>query len=605
VARLGGGPGPLRPALATLAALLVAALSAGCVSMPTGGPVQSYPVTQGTGAPNQPNVQFQPQPPGDGWNPSQIVEGFLAASAAFGANGQVVQQYLTTDEWNSWKNSWSALVYKSGPDVTAATYPPGVKKPTTATVKVTGKIQANLQGSGSYSVPSASSQDGADAPDAFQLQKVGSQWRISYAPPELLLTSSSFQNDYQLRNLYFFDPLSKYLVPDPVYVPVAATQGDLMHGLVQDLITPPADWLSGGATATAFPKGTKIADVTLNGVTAVVNLTGTITRANSMVLLRVSAQLWSTLSSQSGSSGQPVQSIELLLNGRPWAPPGKNSAVQPSAQYHPPQGSSSEFYYVDSAGYLVGRTASNDQSGRLSKIGTGFSQIAVSPDGDYVAALRGHTLYGGVATGPLFERGTGYVSLSWDVNDNLWASTGGRIVMFRASAGTQQPLGPMVPVTVNTRSQNPVEPPFTSLKVAPDGVRVAIVEADGTSLTFGAISGQQGPNPQIMLSTVLDTLPASAPDNATFTGLSWYGSDNVITLATPDPVVTEYPVSGGGSTSIPTDPDMQTITASAGQPLITSLPHGLMASDASLSGSWMSIGNNDVPISGSIPTYPG
>ena len=60
-----------RPALAALAALLVAALAAtGCVSVPTGGPVVSYPVTQGTAAQNQPYVQIQPQPPGAGWQPA-------------------------------------------------------------------------------------------------------------------------------------------------------------------------------------------------------------------------------------------------------------------------------------------------------------------------------------------------------------------------------------------------------------------------------------------------------------------------------------------------------------------------------------------------------
>ena len=598
----------LRRTLAALAALVTALFAAGCVSMPTGGPVQSYPVTQGTGAPNQPNVQFQAQPPGAGWNPSQIVQGFLAASAAFGANSQVVQEYLTCPPRQCWKNNWSALVYKSGPYVTAATYyPRGVKHPTTATVGVGGTIQANLKGSGSYSVPSASSQDGADAPDPFQLEKVGGQWRISYAPPELLLTSSSFQNDYQLRNLYFFDPLDKYLVPDPVYVPLAATQGDLMHGLVQDLITPPAgDWLSGGATTTAFPEGTKIVDVTLNGVTAVVNLTGAITKANSVTLLRVSAQLWSTLSTQSGSTGQPVQSIEVLLNGKPWPPPNKNNAVQPSAEYHPAQGSSSQFYYVDSAGDLDSRPAGGGQANRLAKIGTAYTQIAVSPDGDYIAALRGHTLYAGVVGDQLVERGTGYASLSWDVNDNLWTSTGERIVMFRASAGTRQPLGPVIPVTVIPASpESPVEPPFTSLKVAPDGVRVALVEADGTFLTFGAVSGQEGPDPKIKLSTVEETPPQTASSSATFSGLSWYGSDDVITLATPGPAVTEYPVSGGDSTSIPTDPDMKSITASFRQPLITGLPKGLMASDASLSGSWMAISDNEVPASGNLPTYPG
>ena len=594
----------LRRAWPAVAALLVAALSAGCVSMPTAGPVQSYPVTQGTGAPNQPNVQFQPQPPGNNWNPSQIVEGFLAATAAFGSSGQVVQDYLTAQGRRDWKNSWSALVYKSGPNVTPPAYPQGVKNPVTATVRVTGDIAAFLQGSGS-SVPSASSQTAAYAPDPFQLQKVGTQWRIKYAPPELLLTSSSFRDDYQLRNLYFFDPESKYLVPDPVYVPLAADSEALMHGLVQDLIVPPGDWLSGGATKTAFPKGSKIAGVTLNGVTAVVSLTGSVVKANSLTLLQVSAQLWSTLSSQGGAAGQAVQSVELLLNGKPWTPPGKSHPVQPSAEYHPAQGSSSVFYYVDSAGYLVSRPAAGGQPSRLMKIGTGYSQIAVSPDANYVAALRGHTLYGGVTGSPLVKRGTGYVSLSWDVNDNLWTSTGARIVMFRASAGTRQPLGAVIPVTVNPRPDYPLEPPFTNLKVAPDGVRVAIVEAEGIFVAFGAISGERGSSPQIVLSTVQETPPQSASANATFTGLSWYGPDSVITLATPGPALTEFPVSGGGSTAIPANADMNTISASSGQPLITSLPKGLMASDGSLSGSWATITASNLPVDGRLATYPG
>ena len=62
-----------RPLLAALAALLVAALAAtGCVSMPSGGAVRSYPVTQGTAAQNQPYVQIKPPPPGANWAPSQI-----------------------------------------------------------------------------------------------------------------------------------------------------------------------------------------------------------------------------------------------------------------------------------------------------------------------------------------------------------------------------------------------------------------------------------------------------------------------------------------------------------------------------------------------------
>lgn len=608
-----GKPVIKRPALAALL-IAVTLFLAGCVSMPTGGPVQSYPVTQGTDAQSQEYMQLQPQPPGSGWNPQQIVEGFLTASASFGDYGQVVQEYLTPQEQKNWKKvtNWSALVYKSGPDVSGPTYSSSPKNSQTATVQVTGSIQASLKGNGSYSVPSASSQDaGYDVPSPFQLQKVSGQWRISYAPPELLLTNNSFERDYQQQDLYFFDPTGTYLVPDPVYVPLGGNAEDLVNGLVSDLITPPSDWLSeknAKATETAFPAGTEISKtngVELNGVTAVVNLTGTITKASSQTLLRASAQLLSTLQDapQGGQNGQAVKSVELELNGKPWPPPDNpNNPVQQSPQYHPAYGTSDQFYYVDSSGYLTSQSASGSAR-RLAKIGTGYSQIAVSPDGAYVAALSGNTLYEGLIGGPLVDRGGGFLAISWDPSDDLWASTGDQIVMFRGPEGTGEPLGKMVPVNV----PNPIAPPYTAIKVAPDGVRVAIIQ-NGDILTYGAISGRLGPDPEISMSTVQEDPPTeSNPGSASFTALAWYGPDDVITLATPGPAVTEYPVSGGTPISIPTDSTMQTIAASYGQPLITSvqLPNEQLASDASLTGSWMAITNGDTPISGTPPTYPG
>lgn len=602
-----------RPVLATLAALLIAALSAtGCVSMPSGGPVQAYPMTQGTAAQNQPYVQLQPQPPRPGWGPSQIVEGFLAASASFGSGARVAREYLTPAEQKNWKINWSAIVYKSGPNVTPPAYTSTGKNPTSATVEVKGDIQASLGGNGTYVLPSGSPQGTiVEAPDPFLLQKVNNQWRISSAPQELLLTSSAFVNDYQLRNLFFFDPDSKYLVPDPIYAPLEATPGvlSLMNGLVRDLITPPAhDWLSSGATKTAFPAGTKLSGVELNGATAIVNLTGAIAKANVATMLQVSAQLLYTLQGavQGGLNGQTVQSVEVQVNGKPWiSPNGQGSPVQQSTSYHAATGASSKYYYVDGSGYLVSTPSPGGSVTRLAKIGTGYSPIAVSPDGNYVAALRGGTLYAGVVGSPLVKKGSGYSSISWDVNDDLWASVGDRIVMFRGSAGAQ-PLGPMVPVTVVTNSDLNV-PPYTDIKVAPDGVRVAII-MDDEYLTFGAISGRLGPNPQIALSTVQYQPAAQSQPNAVSASfaLSWYGPDHVIVLATPGPVVTEYSVSGGTATPISADPAMQTITSSYGQPLIAGLPKGQLASDVNLNGSWMPITHNDgTPVKGSAPAYPG
>ena len=74
-------------------------------------------------------------------------------------------------------------------------------------MKVGGSVQAFLSGTGGYVAPSAAATEGPPGGQpTFRLQKVGNQWRISKAPPYLVLTSYSFQYDYQLRNLYFFDP---------------------------------------------------------------------------------------------------------------------------------------------------------------------------------------------------------------------------------------------------------------------------------------------------------------------------------------------------------------------------------------------------------------
>ena len=567
--------------------------------MPSGGPVASYPVTQGTAAQNQPYVQIQPQQPGANWTPQQIVEGFLTASASWGSYPQVVREYLTPDS-QTWNPSWAAYVYKSGPTPTAASFPSGEKKPTTAKVKIAGVVQATLFGYGTYSVPSSTAGGPTATPQTFTLVKVGGQWRIKSPPPELLLTSDSFQNDYQFRNLYFFDPMGRSLVPDPVYVPVPAKPNDLMDGLVNELITPPAnDWLSSGATMTAFPAKTKVSSVTLDGVTAVVNLTGTaIGKAGTEAMERVSAQLFSTLSASTAnaSTGQ-VKSIEVVVNGHQWTPPDNpQNPVQAKAKWGPAYGKSREFYYVTSTGYLTSRDATS-KSVSIVKIGTGYSQIAISPDGTYLAALRGNTLYTGfVASGQLTKRGTGFASVSWDVDDDLWAVQAGQIVVFRGTQDVREPLTQVTPVNVIGQFGT-----VTALQVAPDGVRVAIVMG-GNELTFGGISLQQPREPKITLSLVQETLPASSK----FTALTWYGPDDVITLADPGPTVTDYPVSGGNPQSIQATQNMRTITASWGQPLVAGLQNGGMMTDASPTGSWSNpISDGDTPVNGISPIYPG
>ena len=81
-----------RPLLAVLAAVTAALAVTGCVSMPSAGPVLSYPVSQQTGGQNGQNLQFTTQLPGAGWTPQQMVSGFLIAAAA--NQDRVARAYL-------------------------------------------------------------------------------------------------------------------------------------------------------------------------------------------------------------------------------------------------------------------------------------------------------------------------------------------------------------------------------------------------------------------------------------------------------------------------------------------------------------------------------
>ena len=203
---------------------LVAALSAtaGCVSMPTGGPVRSYPVTQGPDAQSHPYVQIQPQPPGAGWSPKQIVQGFLTASASFGNYSQVALQYLTPQ----CRRSGTRLVgggLQEGPERRRPDLPVRAKtrrKPRTQdrdgdrgspapSRRRSGKRQ--LLGAVGLVHRQRFVRRAADVRAVQGRRPVADLG----APSELLLTSDSFANDYQLRNLYFFDPTEQYLVPDP------------------------------------------------------------------------------------------------------------------------------------------------------------------------------------------------------------------------------------------------------------------------------------------------------------------------------------------------------------------------------------------------------
>jgi hypothetical protein len=96
----------------------------------------------------------------------------------------------------------------------------------------------------------------ADARDhyVFDVPEVKGQRRIQGPPPELLISKSNFDREYESLNLYFFDPSKKFLVPDPIYLAKRADRATL---LVSGLLDGPSNWL-GSAVESAFPEGVEL-----------------------------------------------------------------------------------------------------------------------------------------------------------------------------------------------------------------------------------------------------------------------------------------------------------------------------------------------------------
>jgi len=592
-------PRPRRGGLAALA-VTCGLLLAGCVTVPTSGHVQAVNVTQGGTGGGQYYLQPIPVPPGHGWTPQQIVSGFLAANASFANGHAVAREYLTPSASGTWHPGWAVTVFGQSPSIVYPERgsPYAGKTAATTVVAVSGPVLGSVSDSGQYAI---SSQGQAAAAEKFQLVRQDGEWRISSLPSVVLLTEADFVHVYQPRNIYFFDPALKVLLPDPVYVPQAATPADLVTQLLQVLLAAPSGWLL-DAAQTAFPAGTRLLDVALDGGTAIVNLTGPVAGASDEALRQMFAQLLWTLAGPSADEPS-IQSVELEVNGIPRTLAGAQSPVQQIATYGsyvPSASAHASFYYADSRGAvhsLSGTAQANAPQGAPvpGQAGTGqipLTQVAVAPTGHYVAGLGpGGALYTSRLTrsATLAQRASGpFTSLSWDSHDNLWATDNGQVWLVPARSGA--------PIQVATTL--PSGQQITVLKVAPDGVRCAMLVAGsgGSQLMLAAIvhSGSQA--------FIGPAVPISS-QNGSYIALSWYDADHVIVLSrsSGNPVLDEVAINGESLVPVPAEEGTVSITADGySNPLVAGLSSGQMSTLASLGGLW-----SGVVGAGRAPAYPG
>ena len=208
--------------------------------------------------------------------------------------------------------------------------------------------------------------------------------------------------------------------------------------------------------------------------------------------------------------------------------------------------------------------------------GTGQVQltgIAVSRDQRYLAGIGGppgaSTLYTSslaAAAKPhasasaralqIRMSGAAITSVSWDRGDNLWAAgtlRGKPRVWILGASGGRRSVG----LPPNIRS-------VTALRVAPDGVRVAMIARVSSSA-----GGGTGPERELLLGVIVWTnqqvMLSSAgqigADVSRPSALSWYDADHLLLVnqAPSGPQLVEVPVDGDRSSYQSIEPGMVSI----------------------------------------------
>ena len=635
----------------------LAASVAGCVGMPNSGSPGTFSATPRDTSQDSNFIGAVPSGPQPDWSPAEIVTGFLNATASFPAYSTIARQYLASSAAKTWNPGWSVRVVDQ-------INPPQAEISTdghAATVDVSGTVQASFDGTGQYVGAQQGRREGQTAEQHFTLVKQGKQWRITNPPKNRMLTQPDFAQAYKPQDLYFYDSTGQVLVPDAVFVPTGTSLASLATNLVTALLANPQPvWLQGNPTppaVTAFPDHStaKDIDVTVDGTTATVNLTGAAASADPADRQQMAAQLVWTLTGQPGSPPN-IQAVQLEFKGKPWTPgtppcPGTSgeSPTLKQAMYeckNPyPLTASPTFYYVAN-GQAWSRCASEAQvtTGAVGSVLPVFSRtgvvtlnrgcpysvqatsqasppgqprttpplsmVATSPDGKYLAGvgLGGNTVTiwaSGAAKPNSTLPMTGVTAISWDRRDYLWVAQGDITTMVLQGGS-------------DSSNHNQISNGFPSgkilgLSIAPDGVRIAaIVRADsGPEVELAAInSGKPGSgssaNP--LQRTSIGLTVQLGPNIPNPIALTWYDADNLLVLdgAGDQTSLWEVPVDGQPATKLPgVLPGAISITAnSARNALVVGMTQNRMEVSAGLEGPWQPLGSGGQNPAFQAPVIP-
>lgn len=245
------------------------------------------------------SIRVIARPPRAGMSQSEIVQGFLEASANT-ADLSTARLYLHPLASRSW-NPAASIHVVSGPLVVEPQVP--------NVWQVSSPLEGTVDDRGTWRVAALGEQWSAD----FRLEQVEGEWRILSLPPGLTVSRTVAERSLGTYSVQFLDPTFTRLIPETVVV--SATGAGLATTLVRRILEGPSTWWASAAT-TAVPDGTRLSVESVpivNGV-AQVSLTEEVLAANDSTRRALAAQIVRTLAAVPG-----ITSVRITVGSTPLA----------------------------------------------------------------------------------------------------------------------------------------------------------------------------------------------------------------------------------------------------------------------------------------------
>ncbi|WP_210504534.1 LpqB family beta-propeller domain-containing protein [Nocardioides xinjiangensis] len=389
-----------------LTAAAASVLLAGCVQMPTSGPVVESEVT--TGADDVPGISFNPRPPQEGQAAADIVKGFFDAMRATPVRTSVARQFLSREAAEAWVPERQIITYAESAEPTTGT---------SVRVRLSDVKRYDARGAWQRTQPSADL--------SLRLVEEDGEWRIDEVPDALIVPDSWFDDWYEPASLYYFDPATEVLVPEPVFAP----RGDqFASSLVRGLLATLPEDLQDVARS-YFPPGTTHGlSVPITSGIAEVSLSGDPDAVDEVTAQRMLAQLVWTLRQE-----PRINAVQLTIGGRVISFQGGSTQVDlggVGSAYDPNgEATSTELYALADGLVVAGSMAGFEETlGPLGQDDYGLRSIGVDLAGSRVAGVSADGTRLVVApaeapTGEVTPVVVGAADLAaprWDHRDRIW-----------------------------------------------------------------------------------------------------------------------------------------------------------------------------------------